>query len=119
MADKKPKTKLYRLTGRQHAGFDDDGNVKNFNTGDKVPLTESQYEAFKDKFEPLNAKDDEEEGQGDPKLSPELPATKVGVAADKVTTDADKAKAEAAGKPTSGATGAGAAQNSTSKQTVK
>lgn len=56
MAEK--KTKNYKLIARQHSGpADENGIRKEYATGDMVPLTESQYEVFKDKFEPLKSED--------------------------------------------------------------
>lgn len=45
-------TKKYKLIGRSHSGFEDDGKTrKEYKTDDMVPLTEDQFESFKDKFE--------------------------------------------------------------------
>lgn len=70
------KTKLYKLVGRQHSGFDEDGKVKNYVTGDEVPLTDTQYEAFGDKFEPIAEAKVEA-----PKESPKQPAPAQGAGA--------------------------------------
>lgn len=53
-------TKKYKLIGRDHDGFDENGERKRFETGDMVPLTDTQYEAFKDKFEDPKSKNDED-----------------------------------------------------------
>lgn len=48
---KKVKTKTYRLIGRQHMGRDENGQLVNYKTGDKVELSDRQFEAFQNKFE--------------------------------------------------------------------
>lgn len=44
------KTTKYELLGKNHQGFDAAGGRVEYVKGDLVPLTESQYEAFQDKF---------------------------------------------------------------------
>lgn len=58
MAEKEPlrvwssKARKYRLVGRQHSGFSEDGMERvEFQTGDVVKLEPNEYEAFKDKFD--------------------------------------------------------------------
>lgn len=110
MSDKKPKTKNYKLTGVKHQGFDEDGNPKDYRTGDMVPLTETAYEAFKDKFEP--PKEDVEKGAapGETLKTPTQPQVDLKDA----ESQAQKGEAPKAEKtdPKSGATGAGASENS-------
>jgi hypothetical protein len=116
MADEKPqkKTKVYRLVGRQHTGLDKEGNAKDYRQGDKVSLTEREYEAFRDKFEPVNAQDAEDD---EPVLTPAAPAVKVNPeGADKVQTEEDKKKTQQ-DKPTP-STGAGSAAQSTNTKKV-
>lgn len=62
----KVKTKLYTLVGRSHEGFDEDGMTKTFVTGDKVALTDSQFEAFKDKFDSKGKEEDKIESPTKP-----------------------------------------------------
>jgi hypothetical protein len=51
------KAKKYRLTGRQHKGFSEDGSkVVDYETGDEVMLEPHQFEGFKDKFEEIVSK---------------------------------------------------------------
>lgn len=88
MADEKvavkPKTKKYRLTGRSHDGFEDDGVTrKRFVTGDMVSLTQDQFKAFEDKFE--DPRDRNNSGNDEPEVTPTLPAQKAGK--DQVKTD--------------------------------
>lgn len=100
MADKKdgPKTKNYVLKTGKHSGRDEDGNIVDYLPGDEVPLTDTAYEAFKDKFEApkSNTRKSDKEGlaPGETKTTPTEP------------------KAEES-KPSDGKTGAGAAANST------
>lgn len=50
-------TKEYKLVGENHAGAE---------KGDVVELSESQYEAFEDKFEPVQNNDESDESdEGD------------------------------------------------------
>jgi hypothetical protein len=44
-------TKEYVLLSGKHWGFDENGEEVGYKKGDLVPLTENQYNAFKDKFE--------------------------------------------------------------------
>lgn len=115
MAEKKEAaTKAYVLIGRKHSGVDKDGNPKDYVEGDTVYLTDTQYEAFGDKFEPKGKHDKEEEAAAavetptkpghDP--APNSQASKA--------PDNDKDKSS----PGSGDKGAGAAQNSTNTAKV-
>lgn len=42
--------KEYIFIGRSFDGFDKDGKRKSFGNGEKVTLSDEQYEAFKDQF---------------------------------------------------------------------
>ena len=106
------KTKTYVLKEGKHFGYDEDGNAKDFEVGDEVELTDTQYEAFKDKFEaPREVKRQAEKqglAPGEEKHTPTQPQ-----AAGDGKNQASKVPGAAESKPGDGKDGAGAAANST------
>lgn len=50
-SQKDAPTQKYLLTGNKHFGRNASGDEVMYESGDMVPLTDAQYEAFKDKFE--------------------------------------------------------------------
>lgn len=54
--DKKPEVrKKYRFKGRNHFMTNEDGDQVQVKHGDVVELTESQFKAWKDKFQAVSA----------------------------------------------------------------
>jgi hypothetical protein len=109
------KTKKYELTGVKHQGFNEEGERVEFSTGDMVPLTDAQYENFKDKFKAPKEQTKAEEKAGLAPNEKPLTATQPQDAVDPgKQVEAPKADET---KPQDGKTGAGASENSTN--TVK
>lgn len=70
-------TKDYILKTRTHEGFDKDGKRKTFVEGDAVPLTDAQYQSFKDKFRPIEAKQEQKPAEAPkPAANPNPSTTK-------------------------------------------
>lgn len=67
-------TKLYRMLHGKHSGRDESGKVVDYTVGDDVPLTDTQYEAFKDKFE---APKEKKPAELKTATKPDEPVTKV------------------------------------------
>lgn len=59
----------YTLVKGKHQSIDSEGNRVNNAVGDVVELSQAQYEAFKDKFEPVEEKKVEPPKQ-EPKAAP-------------------------------------------------
>lgn len=110
---KKVERKLYRLIFGKHTGFDEDGNAKSFRQGDKVALSEGEYEAFKDKFEPVKGGNADKEAASAPNVTPTQPQQD-----SKDPAPTDKAPKAEETKPSDGAKGAGAAANSSNTAKV-
>lgn len=67
MADKQwsEKAKYYRFIGKSFNGFDDNGERKEFRSGDKVKLEPDQFESFSDQFEELKSKGEDSAPKAD------------------------------------------------------
>jgi hypothetical protein len=121
MAEKTRTFKLKEGVGKhEHAVRNEKGEIterKVIESGETAELTQAQYEAFRDKFETTDGKEDDDwrdpvltatqpQADGKDTSSPKAPG------ADKAAEDNENAQAEA------GKTGAGASENSSNTATV-
>lgn len=110
------KTKLYRMLHGKHSALSEEkGVIINYVEGDEVPLTDSQYEAFKDKFETPKEKKSAEKKAG---LAPGEDLKTATKPDEPVDNKAAPAPSASPSNPQGNQTGAGAAAHSTNTAKV-